>query len=276
VKGSHIAVPRLYEGEHCYTFQNGDGRVVFAIPYQHDYTLIGTTDVPHGEADNLPEISQDEISYLCDAASEYFLKTITPRDVAWTYSGVRPLYDDKAANASAVTRDYVLQIEESSEHAPLMSVYGGKITTARKLAEHALEKLSPFYPKMGEKWTRDISLPGGNIADADFDGFLTEMAAAYPWLPKSMLHHLARAYGTRINILLNDCTSLADLGKEFGAGLTEQEIRYLITHEFAQQADDILWRRSKLGLHMNETERKTVITAFPAIYAGCQKAQISE
>ncbi|WP_438728088.1 glycerol-3-phosphate dehydrogenase [Parasphingorhabdus sp. DH2-15] len=267
VKGSHIVVPKLFDDEHCYTFQNGDGRVVFAIPYEQDYTLIGTTDVPHDEADHLPEISADEISYLCDAASEYFLKTITPDDVAWTYSGVRPLYDDKAADASAVTRDYVLSVEELAQGAPFMSVYGGKITTARKLAEHAMEQLADFYPQMGDKWTREESLPGGDIANADFDGFLAQAKTRYPWLPVNICHHLARAYGTRIHILLQDMASLEDMGQCFGNVLTEAEIRYLINHEFARSGEDIMWRRSKLGLHMTQEQRAAANAATQTIVA---------
>lgn len=267
VKGSHIVVPKLFEGAHCYTFQNGDGRVVFAIPYQQDYTLIGTTDVPHDAADNLPAIDADEIAYLCDAASEYFVKPVTPDDVAWTYSGVRPLYDDKAADASAVTRDYVLSVDDFGGNRPFMSVYGGKITTARKLAEHAMEQLAHYYPQMGHAWTRDDPLPGGDIAGADFDGFLARQAALYPWLPADMLHHLARSYGTRMNVLLADCGALDDMGPRFGAVLTAAEIRYLAAHEFARSADDILWRRSKLGLHMTQDERQAVAAHFITLTA---------
>jgi glycerol-3-phosphate dehydrogenase len=267
VKGSHIVVPKLFDGDHCYTFQNGDGRVVFAIPYQQDYTLIGTTDVPHDMADNLPAIDADEIAYLCDAASEYFVQPITPSDVAWTYSGVRPLYDDKAADASAVTRDYVLAVDDFGGNTPFMSVYGGKITTARKLAEHAMEQLGDYYPQMGAAWTRETPLPGGDIAGADFDRFLAQQAALYPWLPSDMLRHLARSYGTRMNVLLKDINALEQMGARFGAVLTAAEIRYLAAHEFARSADDILWRRTKLGLHLSEEERSAVAAYFDKMSA---------
>lgn len=248
IKGSHIVVPRLFEGEHAYILQQPDGRVVFAIPYEESFTLIGTTDVPV-EAPGQAVIDADEIAYLCEAANLYFERGCGPEDVVWSYSGVRSLYDDGAADAKAVTRDYRLELDDDAG-AKLLSVFGGKITTARALAEEALEKLGVE----GRKPTRWASLPGGDIT-ASFNIYVAGLAK---WLPQPLLWRLARAYGTRLPQLLDGATSLEALGRHFGAGLHEAEIRYLTEREFARTAEDILWRRTKLGLHMDETQRKAV------------------
>ncbi len=252
VKGSHIVTKRLYEGDHCYIFQNADDRVIFAIPYEQNYTLIGTTDVPYVTGAGPVEINDEEINYLCNAASEYFTKPIIKDDVVWTYSGVRPLYDDQSENASAVTRDYVFKTEEFTEGAPFLSVYGGKITTSRRLAEHAMEKLSPYFTDEIGPWTRNASLPGGDILNTDFESFLEELKSFYSYIDPRILKHLARAYGTRIHKILEE--SDINLGKRFGTVLTETEVRYLVKNEWAKQPEDILWRRTKLGLHMTENE----------------------
>ena len=258
VKGSHIVTKRLFDGDFAFIFQNADNRIIFAIPYEREYTLIGTTDQPYDPSEGPVKISQEEIDYLCSAASEYLAKDITADDVTWTYSGVRPLYDDKSANASAVTRDYVLDIEEFTQGAPFLSIYGGKITTSRKLAEHAMEKLHNFYDYKDKGWTQSAPLPGGDIIDADFDKFFEDMRTQYANVDPALLLRLSRAYGTRLNLLLGDGRKAVDLGKDFGQGLYEAEVKYLVDHEWATQADDIMWRRTKLGVHMSDAEK----TAF--------------
>jgi len=262
VKGSHIVVPRLYEGEHAYILQNADRRIVFAIPYEHRFTLIGTTDVPIDKLDGPPKISPEETEYLCASVNQYFKQNVTPADVVWSYSGVRPLYDDAAKNASAVTRDYVLDIDQPAGQAPVLSVFGGKITTFRVLAEHALQKLVPAMENAPQEWrcewTETVPLPGGDIKNAHFGTLLNEIHAKAPFLGNDLALRLARAYGTRIWSILKDAKSLSDLGENFGGSLTEAEIDYLIENEWAEQADDILWRRSKLGLHMSEADRDRV------------------
>lgn len=262
VKGSHIVTKKLFEGDHAYIFQNKDDRIIFAIPYEENYTLIGTTDVPYSHSEGPVKISEDEISYLCSAASEYLEHDITPGDVVWTYSGVRPLYDDKSADASAVTRDYVLDIDKFAEDAPFMSIYGGKITTSRKLAGHALEKLEPFLGSMGKEWTAKAPLPGGDIPKGDFDDWFERLSHVYPWLQAGTLRRLARSYGTRIALILGEAKELSGLGQHFGQGLTEAEVRYLIEHEWVTDADDVMWRRTKLGIHMSENEQQALRAWF--------------
>ncbi|WP_427454563.1 glycerol-3-phosphate dehydrogenase [Litorimonas sp. WD9-15] len=255
VKGSHIVTKKLFDGDHAYLFQNADNRVIFAIPYERDYTLIGTTDQPYDFSEGPVKISEEEISYLCSAASEYFENDISPKDVVWDYAGVRPLYDDKSEDASAVTRDYVLDIEEFANGAPFLSIYGGKITTSRKLGEHAMQKLSKYYEYKTGDWTQRALLPGGDLIDADFERFYNDMYKRYRALNEALLRRLCHAYGTRITLILGDGTTQPELGQHFGAGLYELEVNYLINHEWATSADDIMWRRSKLGLHMSDVEK---------------------
>ena len=255
VTGSHIVTKKLFEGDHAYLFQNADNRVIFAIPYEHNYTLIGTTDKPYDLSEGKVKISPEEIKYLCEAASEYFEHDTSPNDVVWTYAGVRPLYDDKSEDASAVTRDYVLNIEEFTENAPFMSVYGGKITTSRRLAEHTMQKLDKYYDYKAGDWTETALLPGGDLIDADFALFVSDMRKRYADLDDDLLRRLCHGYGTRITLVLGDGKSAPKLGRHFGAGLYELEANYLINHEWARSAEDILWRRTKLGLHMSEAER---------------------
>jgi len=254
IKGSHIVTRKLFEGDHAYMFQNADNRIIFAIPYEQNFTLIGTTDVP--QTDQIAEVSQDEIEYLCQSANEYLSQDISPDDVVWSYSGVRPLYDDKSENASAVTRDYVLDIDEFATKAPFMSIYGGKITTSRKLAQHAMKELKPYFSYDRKSWTAKGVLPGGNIKDANFDDYFEKLSRKYPWMQAGNLRRMARAYGTNITKILSDAKSISDLGHHFGGGLTEAEVRYLQQHEWARAPNDVLWRRSKLGLHMTEAERE--------------------
>ncbi len=257
VQGSHIVVPRVYPQEHCCIFQNADGRIIFAIPYEHDFTLIGTTDRDFRGDPADVRASPEEIAYLCAAASEYFRTPVTPDHVVWTYSGVRPLYDDGASAAQEATRDYVLTLEGAAGAAPLLSVYGGKITTYRRLAEAALTRLTPYLPQISGAalaWTGREKLPGGDFAP---DGFAAELARAqqrWPFVPAPTLRRLLRAYGTCIAELLGTASALADLGQVFGADLTEAEIRYLVRREWAMSAEDIVWRRSKLGLRLSAAD----------------------
>ncbi|WP_321528152.1 glycerol-3-phosphate dehydrogenase [Sedimenticola selenatireducens] len=252
VKGSHIVVPRLFEHDYAYIFQHRDGRVLFAIPFEGEFTLLGTTDI---ELDTLPEknrITPEEVAYICQAVSEYFMRPVQPSDVVWSFSGVRPLYDDAASDASRVTRDYNLHLD--CDQAPILSIYGGKITTYRRLAEEVLDLLSDSLEIRGTAWTETSQLPGGDIPDADFDRFLVGCTAAYPWLSPTQLRTYAGLYGTRIHQLLAGCDAEEELGLHFGGGLFEREVRYLITQEYAESAEDIVWRRTKRGLRMSSED----------------------
>jgi glycerol-3-phosphate dehydrogenase len=261
VKGSHILVPRLYEGEQCYVLQNEDRRIVFVMPYETKYSLIGTTDVPFEGDTAAAKIGADEIGYLCAAVSHYFCRDLKPQDVLESFSGVRPLYDDGATNASAASREYVLDFDASPGSAPLLSVFGGKVTTYRRLAEEAVDRLAlSLNPPRTGRWTADTPLPGGDMEGGNFDQFLSALRAKYSWLDAKTASRLARAYGTRTEIILGDAQSACDLGIDFGAGLTQAEIDYLIAQEFACSGEDILWRRSKIGLHLSPDERARVIT----------------
>ncbi len=245
-KGSHIVVRRLFDHAHPYIFQTGDGRVLFAIPYEEDYTLLGTTDVEFEDEPGRVQITPEEVDYICAAASDYFETPVTPDDVVWSYAGIRPLLDDHAENASEVTRDYVLHLDQAS--APMLSVYGGKITTYRRLAEQAVDLLAGPLRTNGSRWTADAPLPGGDIPDADIGDFTAQCAARYPWLPERLLRHYVRHYGTEMHVLLAGRSSVDDLGEHFGAGLYAVEVAYLVEHEWARTAEDILWRRTRKGL----------------------------
>lgn len=258
IKGSHIIVSRLYQGDHAFLLQHPDGRVVFTIPYEQEFTLIGTTDVPYERDPASVAITREEIDYLCETVNGYFLRQITAEDVKWSYAGVRPLHDDAEAKASEVTRDYKLELADTSHLPPLLSVFGGKITTYRRLAEMALHRLEPFIGGASENWTDDVPLPGGELPHGDFEGFLDGVRRRWPFLPEPLARRLAHAYGTRISDFIAAARSLEDLGTHFGAGLTRAEVDYLRTHEWAQSADDILWRRTKLGLHMTPAERHSL------------------
>lgn len=249
VKGSHIVVPRMFAGEHACILQNPDGRIVFAIPYERDFTLVGTTDVAVDGDPALAAITDGEVAYLCDSVNRWFARPISPADVVWRYWGVRPLYDDGSDSASAVTRDYVMKLGTSGDAPQLLSIFGGKLTTYRKLAEHALEKLAPFVRMKRGAWTDQEPLPGGDLPGADFAAFLASVRRRWPFLPEMTAERMARAYGTRVARIIGDARSLADLGEDIGGGLSEREVAYLVAEEFARTAEDILWRRSKLGLH---------------------------
>lgn len=257
VKGSHIVTRRLYAGEHAYFFQLPDGRIIFAIPYEREFTLIGTTEVRCDTPDGPVAITADEIAYLCEAASRYFAKEVTPGDVVWSYAGVRPLYEDHAAKASVVTRDYVLDLDAPEGHAPALSVFGGKITTYRRLAEAVLDRLAPWTGD-APRWTRGATLPGGDFPATGFDALVADYQRRWPWLPPAMLNRLLRAYGTRVDRLVGDASNFSDLGVDFGAGFTEAEATYLTTHEFARTAGDMIWRRTRIGLHMTDEQRARV------------------
>ncbi|WGS49325.1 glycerol-3-phosphate dehydrogenase [Paraburkholderia sp. D15] len=251
VKGSHIVTRRLFDHDHAYIFQNPDKRIIFAIPYEHDFTLIGTTDIEYGGDPSQVAITADETQYLCDSINRYFKQKISPADVRWTYSGVRPLLEEEGAdNPSAVTRDYSLELDAPSGEAPLLSVFGGKITTFRKLAEEAVDKLTQALRKSAPSWTAGAALPGGDMPNANFERFLSEFRQQYPWLAADLAHRLARAYGTRVRQVVGQARCVADLGRAFAPGLYEAELTYLRDTEWARSAQDVLWRRSKLGLHV--------------------------
>ncbi|MBU9632564.1 glycerol-3-phosphate dehydrogenase [Burkholderia multivorans] len=267
VKGSHIVTRRLFDHDHAYIFQNPDKRIIFAIPYERDFTLIGTTDVEYTSDPARVAIDRDETQYLCDSINRYFKRKISPADVHWTYSGVRPLLEDEnAANASAVTRDYRLEMDDG-EGAPLLSVFGGKITTFRKLAEEAGDMLCRALDRDAPAWTAGAPLPGGDIANAKFDVFADAFAKRHRWLPAPLARRYARAYGTRAARVVGNAQSLADLGAEIVPGLFEAELRYLRDTEWATCAQDVLWRRSKLGLHVAPGTLDAASAALDAWFA---------
>ena len=252
VKGSHIVVPRLYEHPDPYILQHTDRRIVFVIPYEQRYTLIGTTDLDYEGDPARVQISDAEIDYLCRAVSRYLIDPVRPEQVRWSYAGVRPLYDDATSDVSAVTRDYVFDLDQPEGDASLLSVFGGKITTYRKLAEHALNKLEPVMGFEAGAWTGKAPLPGGDMPGADFDAFLAELRRERPWLPGDLARRYARAYGTRSLRILDDARDLGGLGEHLGDGVYEAEIDHLVRNEWARTEEDILWRRSKLGLHVGD------------------------
>ncbi|NND50647.1 MAG: glycerol-3-phosphate dehydrogenase [Rhizobiales bacterium] len=258
VRGSHIVVRKLFDHDRAYIFQNSDGRIVFAIPYEDDYTLIGTTDEDHDGDPADAVCTEAEAAYLCAAVSEYFSASVSPADIVWTYSGVRPLYDDGASSATEATRDYVLDLNvqggDEAGAAPLLNVFGGKITTYRRLAEAALTKLGPYLPGHAGPWTRDASLPGGDMEVGGAGALTADLCARYPFIDEPWACRLVRTYGTDAAKLLGAATSANDLGLEFGAKLTEREVDWLITHEWARSADDVLWRRTKLGIRFTADE----------------------
>jgi glycerol-3-phosphate dehydrogenase len=253
VKGSHIVVPRLYGGEHAFLLQNPDGRVVFAIPFE-GFTLVGTTDVEWTEPPAQPAISNEELDYLLKTISRNFAASVTPGDVIWSYSGLRALWDDSTLNPSKITRDYRLELDGSA--APLLSVFGGKITTYRLLAERALDRLARHFPEARRAWTKAAVLPGGDIPDLDVEAWARTLGASFGGLPQPLLRRLAGTYGTRARNLLEGVTTPSDLGEHFGADLYAREVDHLVAHEWALTADDVLWRRTKLGLHVMTCDAK--------------------
>ncbi|MFK4825216.1 glycerol-3-phosphate dehydrogenase [Paenochrobactrum sp. BZR 588] len=254
VQGSHIVIRKKFNDSRAYFFQNNDGRIIFAIPYEQDFTLIGTTDQDYQGDPAKVAITQSETDYLCAAASEYFREPVTEADMVWAYSGVRPLYDDGASQAQEATRDYVLKEDVSGGLAPLVNVFGGKLTTSRRLAEHMLEKIESLIGKKGLAWTDKAALTGGEFAIADYDAELAKLQKSYGFLTPQHAARLFRLYGLKAHVLLGEAKSLRDLGEHFGADLYEAEVKYLLNHEWAQTAEDILWRRTKLGLRFTADE----------------------
>ncbi len=253
VQGSHIVVRKKFEGTRAYFFQNPDNRIIFAIPYEDDFTLIGTTDRDYTDDPKDVRISQEETDYLCNAASEYFKEPVTPADIVWTYSAVRPLFDDGASKAQEATRDYVLKIE-SGQGAPVLNVFGGKLTTSRRLAEHALEKVAEAIGAKGPAWTAKSRLPGGDFPVKGYDAEVSKLKQRYGFLPERLARRLVRRYGTRAPVLLGNAGRMEDMGRQFGSDLYEAEVRYLMAHEWAVSAQDVLWRRTKEGLRLTKEQ----------------------
>ncbi|MDO6965059.1 glycerol-3-phosphate dehydrogenase [Rhizobium alvei] len=254
VQGSHIVVKRKFTDPRAYFFQNPDGRIIFAIPYEQDFTLIGTTDRDYTGDPRKVEISGDEIAYLCDAASEYFAEPVKPEDIVWTYSGVRPLFDDGASKAQEATRDYVLKVEAEEGQAPILNVFGGKLTTYRRLAESALEKIGEAIGVRGRPWTAGSHLPGGDFAAGGQESLVASLRARHPFLDPRHAERLIRCYGSDATALLSGATDVAGLGRHFGGTLYEVEVRWLIEREWALTAADILWRRTKQGLYLTSED----------------------
>ena len=256
VQGSHIVVPKLFDHGGCYILQNGDGRIVFAIPYEQEFTLIGTTDTEYRGDPGAALITDGEVDYLCSTVNEYFARKVSPADLVWAFSRVRPLFDDGSVKAQEATRDYVLQLDRGDDHAspPLLNIFGGKITTYRRLAEAVLNKVGAAIGTKGEAWTSRSPLPGGNFAVNGIDEQIDALLALYPFLPRSDAECLIARYGTDARTILGAARSLKELGKYFGAGLTEAEVRHLRRREWAITAEDVLWRRTKLGLRLSVAE----------------------
>lgn len=262
VKGSHIVVPKLYEGNHTYVLQNEDARIVFVMPYQQQFSLIGTTDISFTGDPKTVAISNEEINYLLDTINQYFTHITTADEIAWSYSGVRALYSASADTPAKLSRDYHLAVEDENNCAPLLSVLGGKITTFRTLAEHALTLLKKYFPHMGPAWTATTPLIGGDLNAPSFEAFLRSIKKQYPWLPKTLLQRYTQSYGSLIHVLLKDTADITDLGEHYGAGLYEKEIAYLKQHEWAQTIEDIIWRRTKIGLFLTTKQKEHLTQIF--------------
>ncbi len=258
VKGSHIVLPQLYQGDHAFILQNDDRRVVFMIPYGERHTLVGTTDVPLEGDPGEAQASEAEAAYLCRAVGRYLAKPVEPAQVAWRYAGVRPLYDDGTSNPSAITRDYTLRVDDASGAAPVLSVYGGKVTTYRRLAEHAMHQLAPYFPGLKGDWTATEPLLGGDFEGASREQARDELFARYHGLPQETLRSLFRRHGMLAYEVLGDARTVTDLGENFGAELYGREVDYLVAREWARSAEDVLWRRTKAGLHLEPGQREAV------------------
>ena len=252
VRGSHIVVPRLTDHDKCYFFQGTDGRIIFAIPYETDFTLIGTTDKDHPDPAQRPDCTPEEQDYLLAFANQYFKRQLGREDIVWTYSGVRPLYDDGASSATAATRDYTLKLEQSG--APMLNVFGGKITTYRRLAESALDKIGIALGRDTAPWTAGVPLPGGDFPVDGVDRLIRELQAAHPFLTGAWARRLVRAYGTEAATICEGAATEHDMGRAFGATLTEREVLWLMRKEYARTAEDVVWRRNKLGLRLKEDQ----------------------
>lgn len=272
VQGSHIVVRKKFDDPRAYFFQNRDGRIIFSIPYEDEFTLIGTTDRDYDGDPHEVKITQAETDYLCDAASEYFAEPVKPEHIVWTYSGVRPLYDDGATKAQEATRDYVLKAEGREGQAPIVNIFGGKITTYRRLAESMLEIIEKHLGSKGKPWTVSAALPGGEFAVTGFDAEVAKLKSAYPFLEPGFARRLTRLYGTRAKTLLGAAKSEADLGHNFGSDLYEAEVRYLVEHEWAVTAEDVLWRRTKRGLKLSKEQAEALEEFLHGISPGVHHA----
>ena len=254
VQGSHIVVPKMHDHDRAYIFQNADDRIIFALPYEQDFTLIGTTDHDYlGDPANV-KITESEISYLCSAASEYFEKAVKVDDVVWSYSGVRPLYDDGATAAQEATREYILRVDGEGDEPRVVNIFGGKITTYRKLAESMLEKIEAIIGERKGTWTANSHLPGGDFEVTDYDALVSKLKTEFDFLELALTQRLIRSYGTNAWAILKGASNLKDMGQNFGGSLTEREVKYLIQHEWAESAEDVVWRRSKLGIRLSKQD----------------------
>ena len=260
VKGSHIVLPKLYEGEHAFILQNDDRRVIFMIPYGDLHTLVGTTDIAVADEDAPPQASAEEVAYLCRGVNRYLARAARPEDVVWQYAGVRPLYDDGTADPSAVTRDYTLRVDDEAGRAPVLSVFGGKITTYRRLAEQAVDKLAPYFPGLKPAWTARVPLSGSDFGGVPRAEARDAFFAGHPHIPETTLRPIFRRHGAHAQAVVGD----GNLGEDLGAGLTEREIRYFVEREWAQTAEDVLWRRTKTGLLMTQAQRERVAQVLAA------------
>ena len=274
VKGSHVVVPKLFEHPYTYIFQNADNRVLFAVPYENDFTLLGTTDVEVEDEPGKQAIEGNEVEYICNAVSEYFEKPVSSKSVVWTYSGVRPLYDDASENASKVTRDYKLDLDVR-KNAPILSVYGGKITTYRKLSEQAVDMVRQHLGCLEGAWTAETTLPGGDIPNADYEAYLQQQKAIYAWMDDKVLADYTRNYGTRMGQIIGTATSMAELGQHFGGPLYQAEVDYLVHNEWARTAEDILWRRSKKGLHVPKEASEALQSYLDSSYSFNESESLS-
>lgn len=253
VRGSHIVVPKIYDHDRAYFFQIADGRLVFTIPYENDFTLIGTTDADHEGDPANPQCSPEEAAYLCEVVSKNFKKKITPEDIVWTYAGVRPLNDSEDGDAKSASRDYEIKVRQIDE-SPLINIFGGKITTYRKLAEEVVAELAPFTSMINKAWTHHAHLPGGDFALQQKDELIAQFRWDFPFLDEDQVRRMFKAYGTQASEMLKGMTSAKQMGKNFGAGLTEVEVYWLMNNEWAQTAEDVVWRRSKLGLRLSDKQ----------------------
>lgn len=266
VRGSHIVTRKLYDHDKCYFFQGEDGRIIFSIPYEQDFTLIGTTDADHRDDPGNPECTDEERDYLLRFASNYFATPVTVEDVVWSYSGVRPLYDDGAKSATAATRDYVLSVNDAG--APLLNVFGGKITTYRRLAESALEKIGRFFPNLPGPWTAGVPLAGGDFPVGDVARLIGELRTAHPFLTEKLAQRLIRAYGTEAAEMLVGAASAEDLGEEFGGTLTAREVDWLMAKEWARAPEDVIWRRSRVGLRLDDSQKAALASYMQGVASG--------
>jgi glycerol-3-phosphate dehydrogenase len=274
VRGSHIVTRKLYDHDKCYFFQGTDGRIIFAIPYETDFTLIGTTDAEHSDPNSKPYCTDEERDYLVNFVNQYTKKKITADDVVWSYSGVRPLYDDGQSSATAATRDYTLKVDNVGG-APILNVFGGKITTYRKLAEDAMDKIVPHFPGTSGHWTAGVALPGGDFAVDGFDTLVTRLSEDFPFLSHFCARRLVRAYGTDSWNIMAGAETPEELGKAFGSGLREREVIWLMDKEYARRAEDVVWRRNKLGLRMSKSEI-AALDAFMMDRSGKHSAKAAE